>query len=108
MRIKIPLATSDNINDNVLAGNVQERKPWARLIRGVSMTGSNAIGDAECAIYVEETEVARLVNTATGLAGDNLQTIVQAIPVPANALLRCLVLTAVNTSAGNVFLDCIP
>lgn len=103
------IATGDAVNSDQLdTDNADKRRPWPRTIVSAGYTGSAAVGDSELAIFIESTEVARIQNSRTGLAPNNDDMQAWAVPVPPNAAIRALVITAPTTNAARLKLVTVP
>lgn len=99
--IYVPILTTDAVNSDQLdATDADKRRPWPRVITRVGYSGSAAVGDAKLAIYIESTFIMEVENSRLGLApnNDDMQDVY--VPVPPNAAIRVLVITAPGTNAG--------
>lgn len=77
----------------------------ARVIRGIGVTGSAAIGDAKVAVKVGNTVVANLPNTATGYPTADASTWATYFAVPAGAPILVEVTDAPATNSLNLLID---
>ena len=108
----LDFATTDGVDtdgiDNTNAARAYGRKPYPRILAKVGLTGGASAGDTIVAVMVEDTEVARVQNTKTGLAPDNDDMKALNVPIPANALLRALLKDAPNTNNARMTMDTVP
>jgi len=77
----------------------------ARVIRGLSLTGSAAAGDARVQVKVGATTVATLYNTATGFPTQDASTFETQYHVPAGAAISVIVDDAPATNPLNLLID---
>lgn len=103
----VTLNTTDAVNDEP---DLKEftRRPWARHLTIGRLTGGAAIGDTKADVYVEDTRVASLESTRTGLMGNKDDDQPIQAPVPPNAQIRLVITDVPNTNAARCVLYAIP
>lgn len=103
--VSVPAATA------VLGYNLLANRPdisvsaRARVLRGLAVTGSAAVGDARVSVKVGNTVVATLYNTATGFPTNDASKFPTSFAVPPGSPLSVEVTDAPATNPLNLLLD---
>lgn len=96
----VPAATAV-IGADLFVGQVWARSPVDRILTGVGLAGSAAIGDTEVEIFIDEVRVGQFFNVALGFPNqDHIQDL-EDLFVPAGAQLRSIVRDAAATNPIN-------
>jgi len=103
--VEVSIAAAVAVLDyNLLQNSPHRQASRMRTLRAVGLAGSAAAGDAQVAILINQTEVARVYNNATGFPNaDSLKHV--GAQVPANAEISVVVTDAPATNPLNLLLE---
>ena len=87
---------------DVFSGQVWARSPVDRILTGIGMAGSAAIGDSEVEAYIDEVRVGQFFNTALAFPNQDEIQDLEDLFVPAGAQLRAIVRDAATTNPLNI------
>ena len=100
-------ATGGGIGHDLFEDYDWRRINYPRVLTGVGLCGSTAAFDCFVELFVGGVSVAELANLAAG-APTKDHILATTIPIPANALLVCRVVTDSTTNPFNFILEFVP
>lgn len=90
---------------DLMTGSKAQQTSYNRVLRGIGLTGSAAIGDCDCEFYIETVFVGHIYNTKL-LVGNKDDIIPQNnLFIPAGALLHAYAKTQPTTNAVFMLTD---
>jgi hypothetical protein len=89
---------------NLLANSPHRQSARRRRLTAVGLAGSAAAGDSEVSILINQTEVGRLFNSATGFP-DRFDLMAIGEDVPSNSEISAVVVDAPATNPLNLLIE---